>query len=582
MESYTVDTERVKRNAKRKSRNVKSKVLVIRRWTAAAAACSVVTAAAVAAVSLGSSGVPHIDNSEGYNITDGGAENARERLAAAEEQFAVLSVNSGVEEFSDLYVSFRKPLKYNEITMGLSVIEDYNNISISLLYLADGSHYENTSALDDSLGFSGAKLSVPASMLSEIRELKEITVVEYSESGITDDTFIPFNGLPADVTTTPEPVSENINISMPNSATEPPVTEPVTETPTETKPPVTEPTETTASSETAENETTDISADTSISAEETTVPDITTSEPVTETTTEASETVEPVFEAVAVPLQGIKTINFINNTHFVAATADSIRLFRCEKGEIKLETTYYASSAKISYSSYDGSKLFIIAKDGENRSRLYYADGDASLLSEVDVSYITSGGAELSSVSCSGDGKIVLMKAVSLDKTIVYYGERSEGTISLANHEYGSPVSVLAYSDGIVYTAVTDSKENTVKIYSIAAASGAETELASYTGTLKYTRSPDLNMALLTVTNDSGEVNVILNKSVLIPVETSDAVFSGERNDLVMLGGAYYTVSGGELTAISEEEAKPCFETVNGPAYEISENGDASVVIQIN
>lgn len=85
MESYTVDAERVKRNAKRKSRNVKSKALVIRRWTVAAAACSVVTAAAVAAVSLGSSGVPHIDSSEGYNITDGGLENARARLSAAEQ-----------------------------------------------------------------------------------------------------------------------------------------------------------------------------------------------------------------------------------------------------------------------------------------------------------------------------------------------------------------------------------------------------------------------------------------------------------------------------------------------------------------
>ncbi len=586
MESYTVDTERVKRNAKRKSRNVKSKALVIRRWTVAAAACSVVTAAAVAAVSLGSSGVPHIDNSEGYNITDGGAENARARLDAAEQQFAALSVSNSVEEFSDLYVSFRKPLKYSEITMVLSVIEDYNDISISLLYLADGSHYENTSALDDSLGFLGAKISVPASMLSEVRALKEITVVEYPESGITDDGFIPFNSLPADVTTAPEPVSENINISIPDSTTEPPVTAETAETPTETEPPVTSPTETETDTETPPEETTNISEITGTgagsSAEETTAPDAIGSESVTETETTPPETEEPIFDAVLVPLQGIKTINFINNTHFVATTADSIRLFRCEKGEIKLETTYYASSAKISYSSYDGSKLFIIARDGENRSRLYYADGEAALLSEVNVSYITSGGAELSSVSCSGDGKTVLMKAVSLDKTIVYYGERSEGTISLANHEYGSPVSVLAYSDGTVYTAVTDSKENTVKIYSIAAADGTETELASYTGTLKYVRSPDLNMALLTVTSDSGEVNVILNKSVLIPVETNDAVFSGKRNDLVMLGGVYYAVSDGQLTETSEEEAKPCFETISGPVYEISESGDASVVIQIN
>ncbi len=89
-------------------------------------------------------------------------------------------------------------------------------------------------------------------------------------------------------------------------------------------------------------------------------------------------------------------------------------------------------------------------------------------------------------------------------------------------------------------------------------------------------------MALLTVTGDSGEVNVILNKNVLIPVESGNAVFSGKKNDLIMLGGVYYTVTEGGLTETAEEDAKPFFEAVNGSVYEITENGDASVVIQIN
>ena len=580
MENYTVDTERVKRNAKRKSRNVRSKALVIRRWTAAAAACSVVTAAAVVAVSLGSSGVINPNNSEGYNITDGIEENARARLIAAEEQYAALSVNNSVEDYFDLYISFRKPLKYNEITMTLSVIEDYSNISISLLYLADGTHYENDAGLDESLSYSGAKISVPTSMLTDVRALKEITVVEYSESGITDDTFIPFNGLPTDnVSETQGTVSENINISMSVPVAEPSENVPATETTVEASSPVTEITENTSETEISESETDNTS---DAPTEETTVTGDAVSETATETSPELPDTSEPVFETVAIPLQGVRTINFISDTHFVVTNADSIRLYNCESGEIKLETTYYASSAKISYSSYDGSKLFIIAKDGENRSRLYYADGDASLLNEVDVSYITSGGAELSSVSCSGDGKIVLMKAVSLDKTIVYYGERSNDTISLANHEYNSPVSVLAYSNGTVYTAVTDSKENTVKIYSIAVANETETELASYSGTLKFTRSPDLNMALITIANESGEQNFILNNSALIPVETNDIVFSGEKNDLITLGGVYYSVADGKLTAASEEESKPYFNTAKSPAYEISESGEASVIIQVN
>ena len=89
-------------------------------------------------------------------------------------------------------------------------------------------------------------------------------------------------------------------------------------------------------------------------------------------------------------------------------------------------------------------------------------------------------------------------------------------------------------------------------------------------------------MALLTISGDSGEESFILSKSALIPVETSDAVFSGKRDDLVMLSGAYYAVSDGQLTSISEEEASPYFKPANLPVYEISENGDASVVIQTN
>lgn len=579
METYTVDTERVKRNAKRKSRNVKSKALAIRNWTVAAAACGAVTAAAFAAVSLSS--VPHIDPSEGYDITDGGEENLRARMAEAEIQYEAfaLSENDG-ERSEELYVSFRKALNYKEISMALSVIEDYNDITIELLYLSDGTHYENNSDLDDSLSFLGAKISVPVSMISEVRTLRETMAVEYATSGITDDGFKPLGNLPEEITTTSEPSGSSINVSIPE-----PVTTPPQSSASETE----APTETTEETVSAETTTGDVTEETTTapegSGEQTEGPGSETSggidEPVTETD-DITEPVEPVFETVAVPLAGIKTINFISNDHFVATTDDSIRLFGCYNGEIKLETTYYASSAKISGSSYDGSKLFIIARDGNNRTRLYYADGDAALLSEVDVDYITSGGAELSTVACSGDGKIVLMKAVSLDKTIVYYGERSEGTISLADKKYDSPVSVLAYSDGVVYTAVTDSKENTVKIFSVAAADNTETELASYTGTLKYTRSPDLNMALLTIVSDTEEINVILDKGQLIPAESNEAVFSGQRNDLVMLGGIYYTVADGALTEISEEEAKPYFETVSGLGYEISESGEAFVTVQVN
>lgn len=562
METYTVDTERVKRGAKRKSRNVKSKALMIRNWTTAAAACGAVTAAAIAVVSLSS--VPDLSNSSGgYDISeDGGMEAAMARFAAAEQQFEAYSLNYD-EEYFDLYVSFRKPIKRSEITMAFSVIENYNDITISLFYTAEGSYYLNTAELDDTMLFLAAKISAPASMLSEIKMLKETALVEYPSDELTDDTFKPFNSVPAELTTTPELTNETVQISVPDTTTVPPATSDSTETAT--------PDDTSSPEETSESDTALVDP---FSPNETT--DVTVSDTEVETSAPQVE-----YETLAIPLTGVKTVSFINENCFVVTTSDSIRLLSCIDGEIKIETTYYASGAKISYSSFDGSKMFIIARDGDNNTRLYYADGESSLLCEVDVNAITSGGAELSSVSCSSDGKIILMKTVSLDKTIIYYGERTEGTISLANKEYSNPTSVLAYSEGVIYTAVTDSKENTVKIFGVNIADGSETELASYIGSFKYTRSPANNMALITVTGENGETNVILNKGSLIPVDVNQVTFSRIKDDIVMIGDKCFAVSGGELAEVAEEEAVKYFEAVDGNGYEISETGEASVIIKM-
>lgn len=561
MESYTVDTERVKRGAKRKSRNVKSKALMIRNWTTAAAACGAVTAAAIAVVSLSS--VPDLSNSSGgYDISeDGGMEAAMARFAAAEQQYEVYSLNYD-EEFFDLYVSFRKPIKRNEITMAFSVIEDYNDIKISLFYTAEGSYYLNTSELDDTMLFLGAKISAPASILSEIKMLKEMALVEYASDELTDGNFKPFNSVPAELTTTPELTNETVQISVPDTTTVPPVTSDTTET--------TDAVDTSSPEETSVSDTEVVDP---FNPAETT--DVAISDTPAETSAPQVE-----YETLAVPLTGVKTVSFINENCFVVTTADSIRLLSCAGGEIKIETTYYASGAKISYTSYDGSKMFIIARDGDNNTRLYYADGDSSLLCEVDVNAITSGGAELSSVSCSSDGKTILMKTVSLDKTVIYYGERIDGTIPLANKEYSNPTSVLAYSDGVVYTAVTDSKENIVKIFGINIADGSETEIASYSGSFKYTRSPAVNMAFITVTGENGETNVILNKGNLIPVDANQVAFSGIKNDTVMIGDKYFTVSGGELAEASAEEAGQYFEAIERNGYEISETGEAWVIVK--
>lgn len=565
METYTIDTEKVKCNAKRRS--VKSKTPNIQKWTAAAAACAAVTAAGFIIVSLNSlpqdSGIdPH---SSGIDITDDNIESAMERMRKAEKRYEEINLTKADEEL-ELYISLSKPLSRSEITMAFSAIEDYNDIVIALLYTSVGSCYQNTDNIGEGFSFSGVKVIAPSSLLSDIKMLKTVAYVEFAED-VTEGSFVPIDPSPEQYTTTLEPLSTPVQIIVPDSSTNttlPPATsgttatDPVTSdtSDTDTTPDTTdetdvisEQTEDSSSSEdteppvTAETTDTDTSEDTSTPEE--TTPDETTPEETTET-----ETTPPRGNyAVEIPLADIKTINFISDTHLVATTADSIRLYSFTTESAKLETTFYASGAKITASGTDGTKLFITACDGEERKRLYYADGDIGLLCEIDVSYIAGGGTELSSVSCNEDATVILIKTVSLEKSCIYYATRFDGAISLLNSkEYTKPVSVLSYSYNIIYTAVTDPEDSSVKIYAVDALNGKETELCAYTGTLKYTRNFAKNMAFITITNEEGEKNFLLSSTgALIPLETSDIIFSDSNKNLVYIDKVGYTVEGSKL-----------------------------------
>lgn len=559
METYTVDTEKVKCNAKR--RRAKAKTLNIQKWTAAAAACAAVTAAGFIIVSLNS--LPQDMNPQsGFDITDGNVENAMERLRVAEKRYEEFNLTKAAEEVLELYVSLAKPLSRSEITMAFSAIEDYNDISMSLLYTSDGTCYQNTDNIGEGMSFSGVKISAPASLLSDIRMLKTVSFVEYAEDGITDESFVPLNPNPEQYTTTIEPISQPVQIVVPDNTTT--AVPPVTTTAEDT---VTAGTSETTADTTHEPEvTTDDTSESSSNSNEDTEPPVTdettdetssdtdTSAPE-ETTTEDTETSETETQpprgnlAVEIPLADIKTINFIGDNYLVATTSDSIRLYSFNGEGAKLETTFYASGAKITPSGADGTKLFITACEGEERKRLYYADGDSGLLCEIDVSYITGGGAELSSVSCNEDASVILIKTVSLEKSCIYYATRTEGAISLlSGKDYTKPVSVLSYSDNVIYTAVTDPEDSSIRIYAVDALSGAETELAAFTGTLKYTRSFAKNMAFITITEEESEKYFLLSPAgAVMALETSDVIFSDSDKRLVYIDKIGYMAEGSKL-----------------------------------
>lgn len=521
MENYTIDTEKIKCNAKRKipeSRRVSN----VHRWVTSFAACA--AAAAIAVVSLS------VFGNKGVDITDGNLDDAIERFYAAEARYAELASKPGT---MDVYVSFKEKLSLNEILIAFSAIDEDSRLKIPLLYTADGKCYKNSDSLGDNLVFLGAKVTVPAGYFKELRGLKCVSLVESAEeSKYNDKSFIPYSGSgsfkPA------ETIDEPIQIVLPEKTV-----------PAETLPPVSSSTVTEATQpvQTQPSETT---------------PDVTD-----------SETAPPPIE---IPISGVESASFISENCLIVTTSDSIMLYRLDKsGMLSLDTTFYAGGAKLAWASRDGSSLFITACDSNGRNKLFYADGKTESLTSLDVSSITSG-AEIASVVCSDDGSVMIIKTISTDRTYLYRAERSGNSITIALvKEYAAAASALTYSNGIMYTAVTDTASSTVKIYGVSTVGGQDSEVGIFGGSVRCVRNNTLDAAILIVSDqdsESEQYKLLTPEGRIIGIDGSgDAVFSSTNSNVFKLGEKCYLAENGVITEISADEAKEYFADTNAGRY---------------
>ena len=542
MLTYTVDTDKVKRIAKRRVVKRSSRIL---RFIPGAAACAAVTAAAVTIVSLGAAG-------RGGGVDIVGDEAAYARMAAAEQYYVNLPDDD--ELIMDMYVSFEHGLSYNEVLLSFSKIDENGDIKIHLLYTENGKYYENSESVsnDESLIFLGAKITAPASLCRDIRLLNTVSLVELPESGITDDGFLPF-GSSALVTSTGT-ANDAFEISIPSYTTAEDIT--------------------TTASETANTTTTPGGSGTENTPDETTAD-------TTETTP------EEIPDDIEIPVAGVTAVRIISADRIVVTTGDSIRLYRLHEGVLGLETTFYASNAKISWSSYDGSDLFITACESGARTRLYWADGKAGALTELDVSAITEQGAEISSVVRTPDGSVTLLRTVSNDKSRVYTVRRLESSLSInLVLEYDSPVTSLALIGSDLYFAITDTKNATVTIAAKDLTNGAVTEIASYSGTLRFTRSQTFNSAALTFTSADGEETVVLltPDGVLMETALRGITFSRTDGRIFTDGECYYIInSDGIMLLDSEAKAEAAFALAPTPGNYtcvIQEDGSAYLMLK--
>lgn len=519
MQTYTVDTEKIKCNAKRRALKKTASPL---KWISCAAAC---TAAAAVVVVLSVNMLPK----PGVDIVDNDLDSAVERVYAAQQRFKELAAKN---EVMDMYVSFEEEHTLNEILMSFSAVDNNGDIKLSLLYTTEGKYYKYSDKISEELKFRGAKITAPAKLFEELNRLKTVSLAEPVEgSDYTDKSFVPY---------------------IKNQQTIPEIT--ITETSEGTVAEIIITDNSTVSNTPQPSETTDISQ-----------PDTTQADSGT----------------IKIPVADIKTAQFISNDKLIVTTSDSIRLYKLAEGELQLETTFYADDAKIGCTDTASSSLYITACDTKGRKRLFCADGAAGTLSETDISSITAGESEITSVMCSGNG--IIIKTVSTDKANIYYAVRSGSEISISfSKEYTNPVSVISGSNGTIYTAVTDSANAVTKIYAVNSADGSEKELASYPSEgVHFIRNNAMDTAAI-VTENEGETSIFLLTPNGTLTEISDSpVFSETDSSVFKAGEKYFRTENDELAELEETEALPYFTEPDYPyAYRVSifEDGTAEII----
>lgn len=546
MKSYTIDTEKIKCNAKRKVPLRTAKTGNVRRWVTSFAACA--AAAAVAVVSLS------FFNNSGVDIKEPNLDMDIQRVYAAEARFQELA-----EKYStlDMYLSFENELKLNEVLIAFSAIDEDGDIKLALLYTKEGKCYKNDGRIGENLKFLGAKISAPTRLYEELNGLKCIALAETVEgSKYNDKSFVPYSK-PKEVS--PDTIPETIVVPIPPENI---TTAEKTEAPPETA--------------ASESPATDITTITSEPPAQTSV---------TEITTESSSAVtEP--EIIEIPAVGVIEAKLISESCLIVTTNDSIMLYKLSNGALSLETTFYASGARLAWINSDESMLFITACDSNGRNRLFYADGSTETLTALDLNSITAG-AEIASVVCSDDGSLIIIKTVSIDKTYIYYAQRngSEITLTLAK-EYGTAASALTYSEGYIYFAVTDAAGTAVTVNKVNLSNGAEQAVIAEKGSVRCIRSNTLDAAILIFTDQNGEngkYKLLTPEGNLVDVNASgDVYFSASGNKMFRIGDRYFSYDTGSVIEINDADAKNSFivkaDSVREHTVSINENGVAVIV----
>ena len=513
LSSYTTDAERIKCSAKRGL--TRHRTVALRKVAGFAGAAMITLSVGVAVLFSVFAG----RDISVLSKTD--PETAIARLRNAEANY-LSSALSERQDVTAMYVSFSVPLSIRETFMVFSAISDYGDIRCELFYDTENNIIsctgENTNT---EILIAGAKVVAPANYYKDIQNLKSVSLVELEADGITDETFIPLSSEDKESAAATANATEisDVDIIIPTDTSTPDVS---------------------------------TEAGTDITGAETsgTVPDETTDTPTT------------IPEAgVLAELQGVNpiSVNFISDKTFVVLSNASVELYRInEDNSLSLDTKIYTNNPKISWSSGDGTELFITGCDQDGlRKKLYYANGSAGTLSEMDVSTITAD-AELTAMIVCGKENAIIFKTVSLEKSRIYLAVKNGNLLktSLAA-ELECPLSTLAYTGGILYYSTTDNATGESVIWAKNTTTAETVQIAAYPASAQFVKAYMFDsFAVLYETESSESKCRMLSGGAVIEVEASGTLeFSTLNSSVFKDTNGWHSISADGVSALSDADA---------------------------
>lgn len=477
LEQYTMDDEKIRRNAKRHESSV-ARVLNSK-WL------PLVSAAAVF-VAVFSGYMILIPNESGktpvpYQTVAPASANKQERISAVEMRYKVFDFSA---KDADIYISFASPLSYSDIDYLLGLISDTGDVKIVKLFDSEKGELIATEQALSEATYSGAKVLAPESMLPELQKDNNIILAEFASDTLDDENF--------------RPLTEDDLIGIQVNA---PITIETTAPPKETTaPPTTSDAETTIPSDE------DTSSSGTSSGSETTI--------AQETESPSSGVTEMTL--ISLPIENALSAKFINDDHIIILSDNAVNLYRIVEYPIRdfeLIASYTGQNPEIRYTNNDECAYTITAEDiYGKRTLLFVANGIDSTLTAIPLGLVDSS----IGYAYYQNGNLFI-KTKSLDYETFYLARPNdfgEYTVDKIRDFEVTATILSVYDDSFVY-ALMDDTETSLYDYNFVTKMTTPLNFSQY-GRSKFIRSADLtNFAMV-----NGEDTWVYNSETKLFITT--------------------------------------------------------------